>query len=247
MKLDLPRADDLDAGVWYSTPASTRYPTHWHDELELNLVLWGRVQYEVGSRTIELRRGSLLLLAPGQQHTLLAVSDDLAMWVASFRLRAVHDVEALSGTRLLEREITWSNRTVRPAQLLELSALHARLSSCDDAPKLNSGTRQLLARVLEARHEPHAMHEQMRAPDARPSPALHGSVARARTLVCAPDAAPSLSILSRRCGLEAGRLSRVFKQQMGLSIVQFRNHFRVQRFIGRFGRGEGPTMTPTST
>jgi AraC family transcriptional regulator of arabinose operon len=48
--------------------------------------------------------------------------------------------------------------------------------------------------------------------------------------------------LSRRCGLEAGRLSRLFKQQMGISIVQFRNHFRVQEFIGHFGRGERATM-----
>jgi transcriptional regulator GlxA family with amidase domain len=29
---------------------------------------------------------------------------------------------------------------------------------------------------------------------------------------------------------------------MGLSIVQFRNHFRVQHFIGRFGLGERTTM-----
>ena len=51
------------------------------------------------------------------------------------------------------------------------------------------------------------------------------------------------------CGLFSGnqvyhsfRLSRVFKQQMGLSIVQFRNHFRVQQFITRFGRGESRNM-----
>ena len=29
---------------------------------------------------------------------------------------------------------------------------------------------------------------------------------------------------------------------MGLSIVQFRNHYRVQRFIGQFGLGDGATM-----
>jgi AraC-like DNA-binding protein len=29
---------------------------------------------------------------------------------------------------------------------------------------------------------------------------------------------------------------------MGLSVVQFRNHVRIQDFIARFGRGEGPNM-----
>jgi AraC-like DNA-binding protein len=239
MKLDLPRANDWDAGIWYSTPASTRYPTHWHDELELNLVLWGQVEYQIGTRTIQLGRGSLLLLAPGQSHTLLAVSDDLAMWVASFRSCAVREFEALSGARLLEPGAAWSIRTILPARLLELSALHARLASCEDPRQLNSGARQLLARVSEAQREQDELCQQLAASDA---PSLHGAVARARTLVCAPDEPSSLPLLSRRCGLEAGRLSRLFKQQMGLSMVQFRNHFRVQRFICQFGRGEGVTM-----
>src|SRR6187401_1477780 len=143
MKLDLPRASDLDAGVWYSTPASTRYPTHWHDELELNLVLWGRVQYQIGPHTVELERGSLLLLEPGQRHTLLAVSHDLAMWVASFRACAVRDAEELSGIAVRECSVAGGVRAVPPAVLLELSALHARLSSYDDPRQLNASARQL--------------------------------------------------------------------------------------------------------
>src|SRR4051794_34196404 len=174
MKLDLPRANDWDAGIWYSTPASTRYPTHWHDELELNLVLWGRVQYQIGTRTIELGRGSLLLLAPGQRHTLLAVSDDLAMWVASFRSCAVREFEARSGFRVLEPETAWSIHTMLPARLLELSALHARLVSCEDPRQLNSGARQLLARVSAAQRE----HHDPRQPVASDAPSLHGAVAR---------------------------------------------------------------------
>lgn len=242
MKLDLPRARDLDAGIWYSTPASTRYPTHWHEELELNLVLWGQAQYQIGPSTIELQRGSLLLLEPGQRHTLLAVSDDLAMWVASFRPSAVRDAEGLAGIRFGECSVAGSVRRLLPARLLELSALHARMSSCDDTRQLNLAARQLLARVLGAWQEHRGNCEASGASGGLPSAPLHAAVARARMLIRAPDSAPSLSSLSRHCGLGAERLSRVFKEQMGLSIVQFRNHFRVQHFIGQFGRGEGPTM-----
>jgi AraC-like DNA-binding protein len=241
MKLDLPLTDIFDAGIWYSTAASSRYPTHWHDELELNLVLWGSARYAIEDRTIELGPGSLLLLAPGQRHTLLGVSEDLAMWVASLRPAAVRDAEEVSGVQFLGRR-TWSNRLLLPDQLRELSLLHAQLWRCDDAGQLNSGSRRLLALALRHWQASHALRDEIGARDARPAGPPHGAVARARMLLREPDGPASLSLLSRRCGLEAGRLSRLFKQQMGLSIVQFRNHYRVQQFIGHFGRGERATM-----
>jgi AraC-like DNA-binding protein len=246
MKLDLPLADDFDAGVWFSTAASSRYPTHWHDELELNLVLWGHAQYEIEGRTIELGPDSLLLVAPGQQHTLLGVSPDLAMWVASFRDDAVHDAAQLSGVRFGDQR-AWSARQLPSARVLELSGLHARLARCEDARQVRSRSRQLLARALHAWHEQGATGEDgsfqgVGASELRSGRPLHGAVARARALLRQQEGAPSLSVLSRRCGLDAGRLSRLFKQQMGLSIVQFRNHFRVQDFIVHFGQGERVTM-----
>lgn len=241
MKLDLPLADDHDAGVWFSTAGSSRYPAHWHDELELNLVLWGHVSYEIDGRTIELGPDSLLLLAPGQRHTLLGVSDDLAMWVASFRPGAVRDAEALAGSSFVARR-AWSARRLPSQRVLELSALHAGLSRCEGPRELGMRCRRVLARALQSWHEQRGTRDEDGAFEARSLRPLHGAVARARVLLRERESAPSLPVLSRRCGLDAGRLSRLFKQQMGLSIVQFRNHFRVQDFIVHFGSGERVTM-----
>lgn len=241
MKLDLPRTNDFDAGVWFSTAASSRYPMHWHDELELNLVLWGQVQYEIEGRAITLGPDSLLLMAPGQPHELLQVSDDLAMWVASFRDNAVRGAERLSGVRFAGGP-SWSIRRLPSARVLELSSLHARLSRCDDAQLVNRRARHLLARALDSWFEQVRSREHLGAFEPRSPRPLHPAVVRAGALLRERDAAPSLSVLSRRCGLEHGRLSRLFKQQMGLSIVQFRSHFRVQQFIVHFGDGERVTM-----
>lgn len=52
----------------------------------------------------------------------------------------------------------------------------------------------------------------------------------------------SLTKLARTCGLSSSRLSRLFKQQMGLSLVQFKNHHRIQEFIRTFGNGSRLTM-----
>jgi AraC-like DNA-binding protein len=103
-------------------------------------------------------------------------------------------------------------------------------------------SRQLLARALRYWRAAEELQGEMSAAGPLASRRLHGAVARARMLLREPEGAPSLSALARRCGLEAGRLSRLFKQQMGLSIVQFRNHFRVQHFISQFSHGDRATM-----
>jgi AraC-like DNA-binding protein len=242
VKLDLPKDREFDAGVWYSTPASTWYPTHCHDELELKFVLWGHAVYQVGPRRIALGPGSQLWLAPGQQHTLVQLSDDLAMWVSSFRQDAVHHAELQSGVRILDRACTWGACVLAPARLHELSRLCSELVIHEDPREFNPLSRGLLVLALATWQE----HEKTicRA-DAQPlsqSYDLHPSVARATALLRGPDGDLTLECLARRCWLSGPRLSRLFKQQMGLSLVQYRNHYRVQQFITQFGHGEGQTM-----
>jgi AraC-like DNA-binding protein len=67
---------------------------------------------------------------------------------------------------------------------------------------------------------------------------LHPAVARAVSLLERADAHLTLGEISAACRLSATRLSRLFNEQMGLSIVRFRNHLRVQAFIRLYGRGE---------
>jgi AraC-like DNA-binding protein len=242
VKLDLPREREFEGGVWYSTRASTWYPNHHHDELEVKLVLWGRTRYRIGAAEVELGPGSLLWLAPGQEHALLTVSDDLAMWVASFRNPTVLAAEVAADTRVLDQRRGWGACVLPPAQVRELSTLHTGLVHCEEPALVNPRARHLLASALLGWRE----HGRERAPEPpfarRPGNPLHAAVARARELLCDIDADLPLAILARRCGLDAARLSRVFKQQMGLSIVQFRNHFRIQQFIARLGRGDGRNM-----
>lgn len=240
VKLDLPRGPEFEAGVWYSTHASSWYPTHHHDELEVKLVLWGTTAYRIGAQEVVLGPGSLLWLAPGQDHTLLTVSGDLAMWVASFRNPTAHAAERLSGARVLDRARGWGACVLPPARVRELSALHPGLVHCDEPALANPRGLELLTRALLS-FRGYARAQDFESGAGRGSP-LHAAVARARDLLCSAHGDLPLGSLARRCGLDGSRLSRVFKQQMGLSIVQFRNHFRIQQFITRFGRGEQRNM-----
>jgi methylphosphotriester-DNA--protein-cysteine methyltransferase len=241
MRLELPRDRELDAGVWYSSPASSWYPTHWHDELELKLVLWGQVVYQLGPNRIELGPGSLLWISPGQDHTLAGLTDDLAMWVASFRPRVVREAELSSGVRILDQAFTWSTCVLPGARLEELSGRCATLARQEGPREVNLHAHRTVARALQAWQE----QRLARGVDGPPCAARshrHPAVNRACALLRGAENDLSLVGLARRCGLGASRLSRLFKQQMGLSVVQFRSHFRVQQFIARFGRGEQGTM-----
>jgi AraC-like DNA-binding protein len=242
VRLELPKDREFEAGVWYSTPASTWYPTHYHDELELKLVLCGRAMYEIGSCRIVLEPGSELWLAPGQDHTLIELSDDFAMWVASFRQDAVHHAEQDSGVRILDRPSTWGACVLPPARLHQLSALCSELVFHEEPREANPASRRLLLHALATWQE----HDRARpAADELPSSRgcdVHPAVARATALLRGPGGDLTLEYLARRCWLSGPRLSRLFKQQMGLSLVQYRNHYRVQRFIAQFGYGERKTM-----
>jgi transcriptional regulator GlxA family with amidase domain len=51
-----------------------------------------------------------------------------------------------------------------------------------------------------------------------------------------------LDELARRAGLSSHRLSRLFKQQTGVALVDFRNRQRVEKFLELYGTGQRRTM-----
>jgi len=76
----------------------------------------GHAVYDVGSCRIALSSGSQLWLAPGQEHTLVELSDDFAMWVSSFREDAVRHTRSnlvcASSTGLQPGELVpWRHRS----------------------------------------------------------------------------------------------------------------------------------------
>jgi AraC-like DNA-binding protein len=60
---------------------------------------------------------------------------------------------------------------------------------------------------------------------------LHPSVLRAVELLRDDPVTGSLDTLARRAGLSKHRLSRLFNQEMGMSITDYRNNLRIQHFL----------------
>lgn len=234
-RLQLPTP--LDGSVWRYASLASANRRHHHVELELNLVTRGRGTYLLGNRRYEICRGDLLWLFPAQEHVLSEQSSDFQMWVAVFRRRVIKRSAIGPGARaLLQRSYTGDAcRRLKQHDLIRFEELFEELSTADEAGLMNAGLGYALL---------HAWKCFERASEV-PVRELHPSVERAARLMqdeSADTAEANLVELAHRAGLSASRLSRLFKQQTGSTLVDFRNRQRVERFRRLYASGEHHTL-----
>jgi AraC-like DNA-binding protein len=224
-RLKLPA--NFDGMAWrYASPAGANR-RHHHAELELNLVTGGTGTYLLGSRHYQIRRGDLLWLFPAQEHVLIEQTPDFQMWVVVFRRRLIkRSATDPPSFPLLQRNFTGDTcRRLRQQDFARFEELFAQLSDTSNEPGLlNSGLAYALL---------HAWKCFGRAGEV-PMRSVHPAVERAARLLIGEESSYNLSQLARKAGLSPSRLSRLFKQQTGLPIVEFRNRQRMQRFLDRY-------------
>lgn len=221
-KLPLPPAHD--GAVWTHAMPTPIHPRHRHAELEINLVLRGTGRYLVEDRSYELQPGALIWLFPGQQHILLDMSPDYRMWIVVFR------------PRLLRRLCGDPPRRV----------LKATAPSGDFCRQLPDGVRRKLDRQFHDLRErgPDTVHfntslaaallDSWAAFQNADQPVLgaglHPAVRKAARLLQAAPEIADLAVLARQAGLSRTRLSELFKRQTGVTLVDFRNRARLEKF-----------------
>jgi AraC-like DNA-binding protein len=218
---------NLDGMAWrYASPAGANR-RHHHAELELNLVTRGTGTYLLGNRHYQIRRGDLLWLFPTQEHVLIEQTPDFEMWIVVFRRRLIKR-SATDPTSLPLQQRSFSGdtcRRLRHSDIARFEDLFAQLAATATEPGLLNAS---LAYVLL-----HAWKCFDRAGEV-PVRSIHPAVERTARLLLSEENSYSLLQLARKAGLSPSRLSRLFKQQTGLSIVEFRNRQRMQRFLQRY-------------
>lgn len=224
-RLKLPA--NLDGMAWrYANPAGANR-RHHHAELELNLVTSGTGIYLLGNRHYQIRRGDLLWLFPTQEHVLIEQTSDFEMWVVVFRRRLIKR-SATDPASLPLKQRYFSGDTCRRLRQRDLSRFEELFTQLGDTASepglLNAGLAYALL---------HAWKCFDRAGEV-PARSVHPAVERTARLLLGDENSYSLPQLARRVRLSPSRLSRLFKQQTGLSIVEFRNRQRMQRFLNRY-------------
>ncbi|HEX4156665.1 MAG TPA: helix-turn-helix domain-containing protein [Acidobacteriaceae bacterium] len=226
---------ELDGHIWRYNSQASANRRHTHAELELNLVTRGHGIYFLGQRRYQIRRGDLLWLFPAQDHVLIEQSDDFEMWIAVFRRRAIRRCATDAFAQALLRNNLGGDacRRLGSASLARLHHLFAQLAAATKEPGfMNVGLAYSLLESWRCFADANEV----------PVRNVHPAVERAARIIRDTTEPISLAEVAHRAGLSAARLSRLFKQQTGFPMVDFRNRQRLDRFLERYGSGQQRTL-----
>lgn len=247
MRLDLKLRDSYQ-GLIYQVDAGRNPPLlgcHHHDELELNLVIRGRITYLVDGQRWTMGRRSLVWFFPGQEHQLLHRSADARYFVAAITADALRQAAASERYADLLDPSTprYQNSEIgpEPFELLRrhLESLtedgpHADVLNRelgfgfgsgfryehDDPERLNAGLHFLLLACWQ---------HHRRGASSKPV-TIHPAVQRALAILDDQSEAVQLDRLATDGGVSLAYLSRLFHRQVGMPMHQYRASRRLMRF-----------------
>jgi len=207
--------------VWWHEPHGKLHHWHHHDEPELTLVCAGSARYLIKDTAYPLGPGDLLFLFPAQEHLLVDLSDDFACWIAVVHpgpLRRAAAGPTYAELRAADPAIDLVRRPDRDDAGLVDGLCREAAAAVEPAAATALTTALFLA----------AWQIFARSP-ASDATTMHPAVERAAGLL-AQDPEGQLEDVARRAGLSQSRLSRLFHQQVGETLVVYRTRQRLERF-----------------
>jgi len=235
MRQQLQLPAELDGNLWHYRHQGRANAMHHHAELEFNLVTQGRGLYLLANRKYQVRRGDLLWLFPAQEHVLIEQSADFEMWIGVAKPATVRRIAMDASAKVLRQANPageYCRRLPQPV-FVRLETLLAEIAATHKQPGLfNAGFCHALLAAWQ--HFEHAADV--------PVHDVHPAVEKAARHIRDQNNTLGLDDLARHAGLSAARLSRLFKQQTGIALVDFRNRQRVEKFLALYRTGQRTTM-----
>ncbi|MEY4917377.1 MAG: hypothetical protein RL616_1290 [Verrucomicrobiota bacterium] len=235
MRQQLKLPAGLDGNLWHYRHQGRANAMHHHAELELNLVTQGRGLYLLANRKYQVRRGDLLWLFPAQEHVLVEQSADFEMWIGVAKPTTVRRIATDAGAKVLRLKNPageYCRRLPQP-EFARLESLLAKISAThSQAGLFNAGIAYAFLAAWQSFEH---------AADV-PIHDVHPAVEKAARHIRDKNNTLGLTELARHAGLSAPRLSRLFKQQTGIALVDFRNRQRVEKFLALYRTGQRMTM-----
>jgi len=240
-KFDLNIPDDLD-GIAYlhksrDVPIDryARYIAHEHNELEFNLGISGTATYLIDGIPCRIETGVLLWLFPEQTHLITKASPDFSMWIVFIKASCLKEI-------CLEPPFNELLHT-QPHHILCVQLKN------QDATYLSESSERLLAREPQNLHNSilrsttlMAYHAFLHSHEDRQGGATHPAVARATKLIQTMGYNDPVDSIAQNAGISKSQLSRLFKAQTGMSLIEYRHKFFLERFMYIYGSGKTWTI-----
>ena len=222
--------------VWFHNSPRRKWWMHRHAELEINLVTAGTAHYLLGHGRYDLFPNSIVWLFPEQEHLLLDQSPDHCMWTLVVKPELLQRV-CLGESRqilLAANPAGYFCRRLASDQAHWLATLLRDVSQAKADPvRYNAG---LAYAVLSGWAAYLAAEESNVGTD------VHPAVEKAAHLIREHREPMRMDDLALECGLSPSRLSKLFQEQTGMSLVSFRNRQRLERFLHLYGEGRRTSM-----
>ncbi|MDX2108721.1 MAG: helix-turn-helix transcriptional regulator [Verrucomicrobiota bacterium] len=223
--------------LWlYSKGSTIPSKSHTHRELEVNLTLTGSAVYLLNGRRIPMHPGTLLWLFPAQEHLLIERSAEFEMWVIVWKPALIKklNLHSPNKTLLLNDPGHELGRLLKPDAALTIDQLCRELQQHSVSPDLfNSGLSYLLLQCWQ---------NYLAGSEAPRGNRVHPAVQRAAHYMAKEPIHDRTDTLAAACGLSRTRLSRLFKEQMGVSLSEFRSQQRLHRFMAIITRNKKYTL-----
>jgi AraC-like DNA-binding protein len=232
-KLQLP--PELDGDLWYYRQLGRANAMHHHAELEFNLVTRGRGLYLLANRKYQIGRGDLLWLFPAQEHVLIEQSADFEMWIGVARPKAVRRLATDADSKVL-RQANPPGEYCRRLPQPDFSRLDTLIAQITAARKRSGLFNAGLGYALLVAWQVFEHAAEVPVHD------VHPAVEKAARYIRDKNNTAGLNDLAKHAGLSPARLSRLFKQQTGTALVDFRNQQRIEKFLALYGTGQRMTM-----
>lgn len=219
--------------LWYCNTAVLDHP-HRHEELECNVVINGRCTYLLHNRRVELQPNTIFWLFPDQEHLILDRTDDFEMWIIVLKPIPLHHLCSQSQHHTLLARNPPGNflRHLETAVHQKLLLQCHEIAAHEAEPSLfNAGLGYLLLSIWAAFQNGSDV-------------ALHGPISPpighiVKQIHAGHD---DLQTLAQSVTLSPETVSRQFKRQTGVSLIDFRNRCRIERFLRLYEGGEAETM-----
>jgi len=220
----------------YPIPVPPMGQAHWHYELEMNLVVSGSATYLLNDRKYHLRRNTMVWLFPGQEHILLDISPDYEMWLLIWSPALVDRICTTPECRALTESdpAGFYSKQLNEGQLTNLSEHFQRVCGFGDDRALYNAA---LGYTLLL-----AWHAFQNADDDAAGSALHPAVEVALRIMRRDSLGMPIPEIARAAGLTQSRLSKLFRSQTGMGLIEFRNVVRIEQFQRNYGTGQRITM-----
>lgn len=189
----------------------------------------GSARMVIDGRPYSMRPHLLLWIPPGRRWVQSEVSADCEMWSATFGsvvvARVGIDLASELAANYPGQAAGYRRLTKISARRLQTQFEHLATTDCS-TEQFIVGLEYLLLS---------AWAEQRKATRLDGLTDVHPAVEKAAHILRTQPETPSMRELARRCGASASWLSRLFREQIGVSLVGYRNQSRIERFFELYG------------